>query len=266
MAALPAQIRECACLATLLHSTRVWLARGTGSGDGGREERTRGMRILIAEDDPTLADGLVRSLRDSGHSVDCVATGPEADCATATFEFDLLILDVGLPKMSGFEVLKRLRSRSSEVPVLILTAHDGIEDRVRGLDLGADDYLAKPFALDELKARVRALARRGPAVKASFMDYGGITYDPAGKIAKVRGEPLDLSAREFGLLGLLLQRADRMVSKAQLLDHMCEWGEEVSNNAIEVYVHRLRKKLEAAGVEIVTVRGVGYRIQRVQPA
>jgi two-component system, OmpR family, response regulator len=223
------------------------------------------MRILIAEDDPILADGLAVSLRDSGYSVDYVATGAEADCAIASFEFDLLILDIGLPKMSGLEVLKRLRGRSRELPVLILTAQDGVEARVRGLDLGADDYLAKPFALEELKARVRALTRRGPAGKPTLIEYGGLAYDRIGKVALVRGESIDLSARELVLLELLLQRADRIVSKTQLLDHMCEWGEEVSTNAIEVYVHRLRRKLEAAGVEIVTARGLGYRIQKTGP-
>jgi two-component system OmpR family response regulator len=223
------------------------------------------MRILIAEDDPILADGLAVSLRDSGYSVDYVATGAEADCAIASFEFDLLILDIGLPKMSGLEVLKRLRGRSRELPVLILTAQDGVEARVRGLDLGADDYLAKPFALEELKARVRALTRRGPAGKPTLIEYGGLAYDRIGRVALVRGESIDLSARELVLLELLLQRADRIVSKTQLLDHMCEWGEEVSTNAIEVYVHRLRRKLEAAGVEIVTARGLGYRIQKAGP-
>jgi len=136
---------------------------------------------------------------------------------------------------------------------------------VRGLDLGADDYLAKPFALEELKARVRALTRRGVAGRPPLTVYGDLTYDQVGKVARVRGEALDLSARELVLLELLLQRADRMVSKTHLLDHMCEWGEEVSINAIEVYVHRLRRKLEAAGVEIVTMRGLGYRIQKTGP-
>ena len=223
------------------------------------------MRILIAEDDPILADGLARSLREAGYSVDNVATGAAADCAIASFEFDLLILDLGLPKMSGLEVLRRLRSRSRELPVLILTAEDGVEARVRGLDLGADDYLAKPFALEELKARVRALSRRSATAKHSLVEYGDLAYDQIGKVARVRGEALELSARELVLLEILLQRADRMVSKAQLLDHMCEWGEEVSTNAIEVYVHRLRRKLDAAGVEIVTTRGVGYRLQKTGP-
>jgi len=223
------------------------------------------MRILIAEDDPVLAEGLMVSLRESGYSVDRVASGAEADCAIASFEFDLLILDLGLPRMSGLEVLKRLRARSHDLPVLILTAEDGVEARVRGLDLGADDYLAKPFALEELKARVRALTRRGVAGRPPLVVYGDLTYDQVGKVARVRGEALDLSARELVLLELLLQRADRMVSKTHLLDHMCEWGEEVSINAIEVYVHRLRRKLETAGVEIVTTRGLGYRIQKTGP-
>jgi two-component system OmpR family response regulator len=224
------------------------------------------MRILIAEDDRTLADGLAASLRDCGHSVDCVSTGAEADSAISSFEFDLLILDLGLPRMSGLEVLKRLRERSRDLPVLILTAQDGLDARVRGLDLGADDYLAKPFALEELKARVRALARRGSAGRQPFIQYGDLTYDRIGRVAKVRGQSIDLSARELVLLELLLQRAERTVSKNQMLDHMCEWSEEVSTNAIEVYVHRLRRKLEAAGVEIVTTRGIGYRIQKAGPA
>ena len=220
------------------------------------------MRILIAEDDSLLAEGLARSLRDSGYAVDCVKTGAEADSATAAFEFDLLILDLNLPKMSGLEVLKRLRSRGRELPVLILTAQSGVEDRVRGLDLGADDYLAKPFALEELKARVRALTRRTTGTPMLFR-HGGLSYDPIGKVARINGEVVDLSARESTLLEMLVQRAGRWVSKGQLLDHLCEWGEEVSTNAIEVYVHRLRKKLRTAGVEIVTVRGLGYRVRNV---
>ncbi|HTQ74916.1 MAG TPA: response regulator transcription factor [Burkholderiales bacterium] len=220
------------------------------------------MRILIAEDDVQLAEGLTRSLRDSGYAVDCVNSGAEADSATAAFEFDLLILDLNLPKMSGLEVLRRLRSRDREMPVLILTAQNGVEDRVRGLDRGADDYLAKPFALEELKARVRALTRRISSTP-TLLRHGGLSYDPVGKVARINGEVVDLSARESTLLEMLVQRAGRWVSKGQLLDHLCEWGEEVSTNAIEVYVHRLRKKLRAAGVEIVTVRGLGYRVRDV---
>jgi two-component system OmpR family response regulator len=220
------------------------------------------MRILIAEDDPILADGLMRSLRQAGHAVDWVKNGMEADCAATTCEFDLLILDLGLPKMSGLETLKRLRGRGSLVPVLILTARDGVQERVRALDLGADDYLAKPFALEELEARVRALTRRGHGGTTAILRHAQLSYDQAGKVAEVNGVTLDLSAREMALLEILMQRAGRMVSKEHLVDHLCEWGEEVSANAIEVYVHRLRRKLEAGGVKIITVRGLGYCIEK----
>lgn len=222
------------------------------------------MRILIAEDDPILTDGLRCSLRQAGYAVDCVKTGLEADSAVAGGEFDLLILDLGLPKMGGLEVLRRMRARQSPLPVLILTALDGVNDRVRGLDLGADDYLAKPFALGELKARVRALMRRGRSGSSSLLRHGDLVYDQVGKVAEIRGKVIELSAREMGLLEMLLRRAGRIVSKEQLVGHLCEWGEEVSANAIEVYVHRLRKKLEAGGIKIVTVRGLGYCLAKQQ--
>jgi two-component system OmpR family response regulator len=220
------------------------------------------MRILIAEDDGLIADGLIRSLRQSGYAVDCVKNGVEADSALTAAEFDLLILDLGLPKMPGLEVLRRLRGRDSHLPVLILTAQDGVQDRVRGLDLGADDYLAKPFALGELEARVRALTRRGHAGSPTVLKHGALSYDQVGKVAHINGGTLDLSAREMALLEILMQRAGRMVGKEQLVDHLCEWGEEVSTNAIEVYVHRLRKKLESGGVRILTVRGLGYYLEK----
>ena len=221
------------------------------------------MRILVAEDDAILADGVTRTLRQSGYAVDWVKNGAEADSALDTDDFDLLILDIGLPKKSGLDVLKRLRARDSRLPVLILTALDGVNDRVRGLDTGADDYLAKPFELAELEARVRALTRRGMAGSPTLLRHGNLTYDQVGRVARVGGEPLELSAREVSLLEIFLQRAGRLVSKDQLVSHLCEWGEEVSPNAIEVYVHRLRKKLEPGGVRIVTVRGLGYSIEKV---
>ena len=220
------------------------------------------MRILVAEDDPSLAEGLMSSLRQAGYAVDCARNGDEADAALEANEFDLLILDIGLPKKSGLEVLKRLRSRSSKVPVLILTARDSLADRVTGLDAGADDYLAKPFELAELGARVRALARRGLAGGVALVSNGALTYDQIGRVARLNGKPIELSAREVNLLEIFLQRAGRLVSKDQLVNHLCEWGEEVSGNAIEVYVHRLRKKLEPGGVRIVTVRGLGYSLER----
>lgn len=220
------------------------------------------MRILIAEDDPTLADGLLRSLRAGGCAVDVVGDGEAADTALTAQSFDLLILDLGLPRLPGLEVLRRLRARGSRVPVLILTAADSVEQRVRGLDLGADDYMAKPFALSELEARVRALVRRAAGGTQNVIQHGALSLDLVGRVALLNGTPLDLSARELGLLEVLLQRAGRLVSKEQLVDHLCSWGEEVSNNAIEVYVHRLRRKLEPGGVHIVTVRGLGYCLER----
>ncbi len=220
------------------------------------------MRILVAEDDAILAEAVQHSLRQSGHAVDWVQNGAQAEDAVQLETFDLLILDLGLPKKSGLDVLKRLRGRDSRLPVLILTAADAVSDRVRGLDAGADDYLAKPFDLAELEARVRALTRRGQGGGNTLLQHGALTYDQVGRVARLQGEVLDLSARELNLLEVLLQCSSRLVSKEQLVSHLCEWGEEVSPNAIEVYVHRLRKKLEPGGVRIATVRGLGYRLEK----
>lgn len=222
------------------------------------------MRILIAEDDQVLADGLLRSLRGSGAVVSHVANGSEADTALMTSsEFDLLILDLGLPKMHGLEVLKKLRGRGDALPVLILTAADSVEERVQGLDYGADDYMAKPFALSELEARVRALTWRGMGGASSTIKHGPLVYDQAGRVATIDGKMVELSARELGLLEVLLQRAGRLVSKDQLVERLCEWGDEVSNNAIEVYIHRLRKKIERGPIRIATVRGLGYCLEKI---
>ncbi|MDR5830359.1 response regulator transcription factor [Caballeronia sp. LP006] len=220
------------------------------------------MRILIAEDDSILADGLIRSLRQSGYAVDHVKHGVEADTALSLQTFDLLILDLGLPLMPGLEVLRRLRARNSQMPVLILTAADSVDERVKGLDLGADDYMAKPFALNELEARVRALTRRGAGGGPTVVKHGSLAFDQVGRVAHIGEQVVDLSARELGVLEVLLQRIGRLVSKEQLVNHLCEWGEEVSNNAIEVYVHRLRKKIEASGARIITVRGLGYTLEK----
>src|SRR5574337_264543 len=221
------------------------------------------MRILIAEDDQVLADGLLRSLRSSGYAVDRVGSGSEADAALASHEFDLLILDLGLPRLHGFDVLRKLRARGSGVPVLILTAADSVEQRVKGLDLGADDYMAKPFSLQELEARVRALTRRGLSSASNVIRHGPLTFDATGRVAYIADQMIELSARELSLLEVLLQRAGRLVSKDQLVERLCEWGEEVSNNAIEVYIHRLRKKIERGPVRIATVRGLGYCLEKI---
>lgn len=222
------------------------------------------MRILIAEDDQVLADGLLRTLRHAGAAVDHVTDGSQADAALmANTEFDLLILDLGLPRMHGLDVLKKLRSRGSHLPVLILTAADSIDERVRGLDLGADDYMAKPFALEELEARVRALGRRQAGHANTRIKHGPLEFDQAGRVASLDGKMIDLSAREISLLEILLARAGRLVSKEQLVERLCEWGEEVSNNAIEVYIHRLRKKIEKGPIRIATVRGLGYCLEKI---
>src|SRR4030095_8258636 len=193
-----------------------------------------------------------------GAAVDHVASGSEADAALMTnHEFDLLILDLGLPKIHGLEVLRKLRARGMALPVLILTAADSVEQRVKGLDLGADDYMAKPFSLQELEARVRALTRRGLGTASSVIRHGPLTFDATGRVAYINDQLIELSARELSLLEVLLQRAGRLVSKDQLVERLCEWGDEVSNNAIEVYIHRLRKKIEQGPIPLPTAPRLG---------
>lgn len=220
------------------------------------------MRILIVEDDPVLADGLTRSLRHGEYAVDCVSDGQQADHVLTAQTYDLVILDLGLPKLDGFEVLRRLRRRSANTPVLVLTARDGIQDRVKGLDLGADDYLTKPFELPELEARVRALIRRGQSGGASSITHGRLTLDTVGRRVSDGDTPIELSARELGVLEVLMMRSGRVVSKEQLAEKLYGWDEDVGANAIEVCVHRLRKKIEPAGVTIRTIRGLGYLLEK----
>lgn len=220
------------------------------------------MRVLIVEDDPVLADGLTRSLKQSDYAVDCAHDGEEADHMLGAQNYDLAILDLGLPKLDGFEVLRRLRRRGATVPVLVLTARDALADRVKGLDLGADDYLTKPFDLPELEARVRALIRRGQAGGSTLVTHGSLTLDLNGRRATLAGVPLELSARELGVLEILMVRSGRVVNKEQLAEKLYGWDDEVGTNAIEVYVHRLRKKLEPAGVVIRTIRGLGYLLEK----
>lgn len=222
------------------------------------------MRILIAEDDNVVADGIIRALRSNSYAVDWVRSGTEADAALKHHPdtYDLVILDIGLPGMEGFEVLSRLRARKCKTPVLILTARELIDDRIRGLDLGADDYLGKPFHLVELEARVRALLRRSFGNPQPSLIIGDLEYDIAGRRVSVRGKPVELSAREHAVFEILALHAGRVVSKEQILQHLCDWNEEVSNNAVEVYVHRVRKTLESSGVSIRTIRGLGYLLQQ----
>ncbi|MDP1535287.1 MAG: response regulator transcription factor [Rubrivivax sp.] len=221
------------------------------------------MRILLVEDDNILADALSRALIQSAYAVDVVGDGEQADSALALEIYDLAILDIGLPGRSGLEVLQRLRARRSRVPVLMLTAFDTVADRVNGLDGGADDYLAKPFDLPELEARVRALIRRGSDSPAPSLVHGRLRLDTAARRVYHDEQPVELSAREFAVFELLLMREGRVVSKEHMVNHLYGWGDEVGANAIEVYVYRIRKKLEPMGCQIRTVRGMGYLMERV---
>lgn len=220
------------------------------------------MRVLLVEDDPVVADGLLRILRRSGHSVTHEMNGKRADQMLTLEQYDLVILDMGLPDMDGYEVLRRLRNRNVQVPVLVLTARDKVEDRVQGLDFGADDYLAKPFELPELEARIRALLRRGQSASSAQLQIGDLRFDTVGRRVHLGDEALELSARELTVLEVLMLRAGRVVSKDLLSEQMSDLGEEMSSNAIEVYVHRLRKKIEAGNIHIRTLRGLGYMLER----
>lgn len=219
------------------------------------------MRILIVEDDVSLAAGISRILEADGYAVDVMKSGEHAAMATQQENFDLMILDVGLPGIDGFEVLRRTRAGGHSLPVMILTARDALDDRVRGLDLGADDYMAKPFAMPELAARVRALIRRGQSQSGPRVVHGPLVLDTSARRATLKGEPLELAAREWAVLEVLLGRVEKIVSKESIIQAMASWGEELSLNAIEVYVSRLRAKLEPAGLRIRTVRGFGYMLE-----
>jgi two-component system OmpR family response regulator len=220
--------------------------------------RGAAVHILLAEDDEVLSDGISKALQQKGYSVDVFDNGLAAQQAAVASKFDLIILDLGLPKLDGLSVLQRVRLQSRTVPILIVTARDGLHDRVTGLDLGADDYITKPFDLPELEARVRALLRRNTKSKDEELALGELRFDVVGRRAFIRGIALELSARELAVLEFLMQRAGRVVNKEQLIEYMYGWDEDVTYNAIEVNVHRLRKKIEAADVNIRTIRGLGY--------
>ncbi|CAM6006197.1 unnamed protein product [Sphagnum balticum] len=216
------------------------------------------MQILLAEDDDVLSDGISSALRQHGYTVQVFDNGLDAQQAVSTTNFDLLILDIGLPRLDGLSVLQRVRQQNKTLPILIVTARDGLNDRVTGLDLGADDYITKPFDLPELEARVRALLRRSIRDKDEDLFLGELHFDIKGRRAFVKGQPLELSAREFAVLEFLMVRVGKVVNKEQLMESIFGWDDEVTYNAIEVNVHRLRKKLESANVEIRTIRGLGY--------
>lgn len=220
------------------------------------------MRILIVEDDSILSNTLSQALQQSGSVIDLVNDGISADTALKHDVYDLVILDLGLPGLDGMQVLKRLRMRKNQVPVLILTARDDLSSRVEGLDYGADDYLTKPFDLPELEARIRALIRRKNGAADTLIELGSLRYDTIGKHVTVNGQALDLSARDLSFLEILLLRAGRVVSKDHLAERLYGWGDEVGDNAIEVGIHRLRKKLEPLGINIRTVRGLGYLLEK----
>ena len=218
------------------------------------------MRILLVEDDPQLGDGLTIGLRQAGFAVDWVKDGNSADRALQSETFDLVVLDLGLPRLSGMEVLSRARSRRQTLPVLILTARDATGDKVSGLDAGADDYLVKPVDLDELAARIRALTRRSAGRAAPLLTRGNLALDPAAHSVTLAGAPVELSSREFSLLQMLLENACRVLSRSQLEQSVYGWRDEPDSNALEVHIHHLRKKL---GSELIrTLRGVGYTIPR----
>jgi len=222
------------------------------------------MRILISEDDAALAEALRFALTQSGFAVDWVANGLDADEALKGAEFGLLILDLGLPKIDGLEVLRRLRRRNSTLPVLILSGREQPEEKVAGLDLGADDYLVKPFSLNELQARVRALLRRGHGVATPVLTYRELSFDPATRTASISGHTLPLSLHELSVLEVLVRRFGRPVSKEQLVEQIYTYDQEVSHNAIEVYVHRLRKKIGTTGLVVRTLYGRGYALDYVE--
>jgi two-component system response regulator TctD len=222
------------------------------------------MRILLVEDHAELSRWITKALQDARLSVECAMNGADADALLHTQEYALVILDLTLPKMDGLDVLKRLRARGSKTPVLVLTARGGLNDKVQGLNLGADDYLAKPFELAELEARVKALLRRTQGNEAVILTCGALSFDTVSRMFAYGGAPLALTPREHAVLEVLLTRAGRAVSKEKLFDEVFALDDDANLDAIEIYIHRLRKKLERAEdgrVAITTLRGLGYLLE-----
>jgi two-component system response regulator QseB len=218
------------------------------------------MRVLLAEDDPMIGASVRRGLAQDGFAVDWVEDGRAAQAALAERVHDAVVLDLGLPRQAGLDVLTAMRRAGDTRPVLITTARDAIADRIAGLDAGADDYLVKPFDLDELAARLRALLRRGAGRAAPKIAYGALELDPATREARLAGSPIELSPREFALLAALMARPGAILSRAQLEDKLYGWNESVESNTVEVHIHSLRKKL---GADVIrNVRGVGWMIAK----
>ncbi|MDH5228797.1 MAG: response regulator [Gammaproteobacteria bacterium] len=218
------------------------------------------MRLLIVEDDMLLGDGIQAGLTQEGYAVDWVEDGDAADTALMTNEYELMVLDIGLPKRSGLEVLKKLRAEGNDLPVIILTARDTVDDRVKGLDTGADDYLTKPFDLGELSARIRALLRRRGGRTSPVISHIDLVVDPASHTVNKSGTTIDISPREFTILQLLLENRGKVMSRSRLEEGLYAWNDEVESNTVEVHIHHLRKKL---GSELIrTIRGVGYIVDK----
>ena len=218
------------------------------------------MRLLLVEDDPMIGESVLQLLRAEHYAVDWVRDGRMADEALRSEHYDLVLLDLGLPKRDGLEVLRALRARKNAVPVLVATARDAVGDRVAGLDAGADDYVVKPYDTDELLARLRALLRRSAGRGEPVFEHKGVSLNPATREATVHGEPVSLSAREWAVLEPLLARPGTVLSRAQLEEKLFSWKDDVSSNAVEVYIHGVRKKLGADVIQ--TVRGLGYLVPK----
>ena len=219
------------------------------------------MRILLVEDDLVLRVSLKEALEQANFTVDPLGAAEPAEGALGLTTYDLAIVDIGLPGMDGFELIRRIRRRGLDLPILILTARDALEDRVVGLDIGADDYLVKPFLLPELLARIRAITRRSRASANPLISVGVLTLDPANHTADIEGSPLELTGREWSVLEQLMLAAPKVIAKQKLTDSLSHWDNELTPNAVEIYISRLRAKLAGRPVHIRTVRGIGYRLE-----
>lgn len=219
------------------------------------------MRVLVIEDDTTLGHALEEFLTDQGYAVDWLTDGDQVEGALSAQSYELLLLDLNLPGKSGLDILRQVRAEGNQVPVLILTARDGLDDRVAGLDAGADDYVTKPFDLPELAARVRVFARRRTGQVQPLIEVGPLVFDTIGREVRVSGNRLNLSVRELSVLEMLMARVGRVVTKRQIVNSLSAWDADFSENAVEVYVYRLRKRLENTGATIQTVRGFGYMLE-----